>query len=94
MANKLKPMDLGLKDGFVIHLIMASLPIGFNNFVISYNMSPEIWTFEKLIANCVQEEERIKANNGGSINYVKDNNKRKYKPSSSNAKGKQVMSQS
>ena len=42
MTNKLKPMDLGLKDGFVIHLIMTSLPKEFDNFVISYNMSHEI----------------------------------------------------
>ena len=26
MASKLKPMDLGLKDEFLIHLIFASLP--------------------------------------------------------------------
>ena len=67
---------------------MASLPKEFDNFVISYNMSPEIWTKEKLIANCVQEEERIKAANGGSLNYVKDKQKKNNHPSSSNSKGK------
>jgi hypothetical protein len=26
MASKLKPMDLGLKDEFLIHLVFASFP--------------------------------------------------------------------
>jgi hypothetical protein len=41
-------------------------------------MSPGKWDMEKMIAMCVQEEDRLKASNGGSINYVKDNRKRKY----------------
>ena len=31
---------------------------------------------ERLMAMCVQEEERMKAANGGTINYVKDNKKK------------------
>jgi hypothetical protein len=34
-----------------------------------------------MIAMCVQEEDRLKASNGGSINYVKDNRKRNYQNS-------------
>jgi hypothetical protein len=80
VAAKLKPMDadLELKPALLVHLVMASLPTEFDNFVINYNMSPDKWDIEKMIAMCVQEEDRIKASNGGSINYVKDNRKRNY----------------
>jgi hypothetical protein len=40
------------------------------------------WTLEKFIAMCVQEEERIKRNNGGvdSVNMAKHHQKRKNPP--------------
>jgi hypothetical protein len=43
MASKLKPMDadLELKPSLLVHLVMASLPKEFYNFVINYNMSPD-----------------------------------------------------
>jgi hypothetical protein len=72
LASKLKPMDLALKEEFVIHLIFASLPKEFDTFVVNYNIQPEKWDIERLMAMCVQEE-RIKAANGGTINYLKDN---------------------
>jgi hypothetical protein len=34
------------------------------------------WDIEKIIAMCVQEEDRLKASYGGSTNYVKDNKKK------------------
>jgi hypothetical protein len=80
MASKLKPMDadLELKPALLFHLVMASLPKEFDNFVINYNMSPDKWDIEKMIAMYVQEEDRLKASNSGSVNYVKDNWKRNY----------------
>jgi hypothetical protein len=80
MASKLKPMDadLELKPALLVHLVMASLPKEFDNFVFNYNMSPDKWDLDKMIAMCVQEEDRLKASNDGSINYVKDNRKRNY----------------
>nr|ABA94411.1 transposon protein, putative, unclassified [Oryza sativa Japonica Group] len=93
MASKLKPMDLGITDDFLVHLVMASLPKQFDNFIVNYNISPEKWNFEKLIANCVQEEERIKESNGGSINYVKDNKKKNHKSPTSKAKQSQHLPQ-
>ena len=84
MASKLKPMDMGLKDGFVVHLIMASLPKEFEAFVVNYNSQPDNWGVEKLMAMCVQEEERIKALHGGnSVNHVKHNYKKKNYPNNS-----------
>jgi hypothetical protein len=37
MASKLKLMDMGLKDKFIIHLVMSSLPKEFESFEINYN---------------------------------------------------------
>jgi hypothetical protein len=37
-ASKLKPMDLGLKDEFLVHLIFASLSKEYETFVVNYNI--------------------------------------------------------
>ena len=72
MAAKLKAIDpdLEIKSVLLIHIVMASLPKEFENFVVNYNMSPDKWDMEKTIAMCVQEEDRLKEARGGSINYV------------------------
>ncbi|XP_066320479.1 uncharacterized protein [Miscanthus floridulus] len=95
LASKLKPMDLALNDEFLLHLIFASLPKEFDTFVVNYNIQPEKWDLEKLIAMCVLEEERIKVSQGGTINYLKDNKKKNYNNSSSSkSPGKGPMQQS
>jgi len=38
-------------------------------------MQPDKWDIEKLIAMCVQEEERLKSLQGNSANLVKDKKK-------------------
>jgi hypothetical protein len=38
MTSKLKPMNMGLKDEFLIHLIFASLPKEYETFVVDYNL--------------------------------------------------------
>jgi hypothetical protein len=78
MASKLKTMDMGLKDEFLVHLVMSSLPKEFEAFEINYNSQPENWGIEKLIAMCVQEEERIKDACGDFINHVKHNKKKNF----------------
>ena len=75
MASNLKPMDLGLKDEFLIYLIFASLHKEYETFVVNYNLQPNKWDIEKLIAICVQEEERLKSSHGDSVNHVKENKK-------------------
>ena len=37
-ASKLKPMDLGHKDEFLIYLVFASLPKKYETFIVNYNM--------------------------------------------------------
>ena len=72
---KLKPLDLGLKDEFLIHLVFASLPKEYETLVVNYNMQPDKWNIKKLIAICVQEEKRLKSLQGDSANLVKDKKK-------------------
>jgi hypothetical protein len=74
-ASNLKPMDMGLKDEFLIHLIFASLPKEYETFVVNYNLQLDKWDIENRIAMCVQEEKRLKSSHGDSINHVKDNKK-------------------
>jgi molybdopterin converting factor small subunit len=82
VAARLKPLDLAIKDDFLIYLIFNSLPNEFETFEVNYNSMNDKWTLEKFIAMCVQEEERIKRNNGGvdSVNMAKHHQKRKNPP--------------
>jgi molybdopterin converting factor small subunit len=73
VAARLKPLDLAIKDDFLIYLIFNSLLKEFKTFEVNYNSINDKLTLEKFIAMCVQEEERIKHNNGGvnSVNMAK-----------------------
>jgi hypothetical protein len=73
--SKLKPMNLHVKDEFLVHLIFASLPKEFDTFV-NYNIQPEKWDIDRCKGMFVQKEERMKVDNGGTLHYVKDNKKR------------------
>jgi hypothetical protein len=75
MTSKLKTMDMGVKDEFLVHLVMSSLPKKFEAFEINYNSQSENWGIEELIVMCVQKEERIKDVRGDFINHVKHNKK-------------------
>jgi molybdopterin converting factor small subunit len=92
VAARLKPLDLVIKDGF---LIFNSLPKEFKTFEMNYNSMNDKWTLKKFIAMCVQEEERIKRNNGGvdSVNMAKNHQKRKIPPKKED-KGKAVSTSS
>jgi hypothetical protein len=51
IAARLKPLDLAIKDGF---LIFNSLPKKFETFEVNYNSMNDKWTLEKFIAMCIQ----------------------------------------
>ena len=72
LNSKLKPMDLDLKEEFFVHLVFASLPKEFAPFVVNYNIQPKKWSMKKAIGMCAQEEDRLKKQNGGSINFVQN----------------------
>jgi hypothetical protein len=96
VAARLKPLNLTIKDGFLIYLIFNSLPKEFKTFEVNYNSMNDKWTLEKFIAMCVQEEEMIKHNNGGvdSVNMVKHHQKRKNFPPMNEDKGKAMSTSS
>jgi molybdopterin converting factor small subunit len=96
VAARLKPLDLAIKDGFLIYLFFNSPPKEFETFEVNYNSMNDKWTLEKFIAMCVQEEERIKRNNDGvdSINMAKHHQKRKNFPLKKEDKGKAVSTSS
>lgn len=89
MAAKLKPMDtdLEIKPALLVHLVMASLPKEFETFVVNYNMQPDTWDIKKVRAMCAQEEKRIKALHGGSLNYVKEK-KKNFQPNNKGSPSK------
>jgi hypothetical protein len=39
VASKLKPKNMGLKDEFIVHLVISSLPKEFGTFKINYTES-------------------------------------------------------
>ena len=91
LVTRLRTPKLELFDGILIHIVLISLPTQFSPFKISYNTHKEKWTLNKLIAQCVQEEERLKQEKTESAHLATSshdnatNNKRKK-----NYKGKGV----
>jgi hypothetical protein len=53
VAIRLKPLDLAIKDGFLIYLIFNSLSKKFKTFKVNYNSMNDKWTLKKFIAICV-----------------------------------------
>ena len=60
LVTRLKALKLELSEDILVHLVLISLPTQFSPFKISYNTQKEKWTLNELIAQCVQEEERLK----------------------------------
>jgi len=67
MVNKLKTMNMPLPEAFIVQLVFKSLPKDFVTFHVNYNAQTEEWNLEKLIAMCVQEEDKLKTANGGQL---------------------------
>jgi hypothetical protein len=49
IAARLKPMDMQIKDRFLIYLFFNSLPKEFDTFEVNYNSMNEKWTLEKFM---------------------------------------------
>jgi hypothetical protein len=79
VAARLKPLDLAIKDDFLIYLMFNSLPKEFETFEVNYNSMNKKWALEKFMTMRVQEEERIKHNIDGvdSVNMAKHHKKKK-----------------
>jgi hypothetical protein len=50
VAARLKPLDLAIKDDFLIYLIFNSLPKEFKIFEVNYNSMNDKWTLKKFIS--------------------------------------------
>jgi hypothetical protein len=50
-------MDMGLKNEFLVHLVMSSLPKEFEAFEINYNSQPKNWGIENSLL-CVFRRRR------------------------------------
>ncbi|RVW76847.1 hypothetical protein CK203_043070 [Vitis vinifera] len=60
LVTRLKALKLELSEDILVHLVLISLLIQFSQFKISYNTQKKKWTLNELIAQCVQEDERLK----------------------------------
>ena len=78
IANKLKTMNMPLPEAFVVRLVFKSLPKDFETFNVNYNAQTEEWNLEKLIAMCVQEEDRLKHSNGGQLVFNVQHKKKNF----------------
>jgi hypothetical protein len=52
-AARLKPLDLAIKDGFLIYLIINSVLKEFKTLEVNYISMNDKWTLKKFIAICV-----------------------------------------
>jgi hypothetical protein len=77
-SNKLKDLDMPLPKPYLVHYIMLSLPIVFDNFKINYNGSDKKWNLAELIAKCSQEEEMLRAEHKDFVNLVSQDFNKNY----------------
>ena len=67
MANlvaKLNSMGMQMSESFLVQFILNSLPAEFGQFQVNYNTLKEKWNFQEIKAMLIQEEERLKKNEG------------------------------
>jgi hypothetical protein len=77
-----KYLGKDLPEDFVVHMIIKSLPKEYENFHVHYNTTvKDRWTIDQLMAQCLQEEERLKSHKGDSINYASNQLKKINKSS-------------
>ncbi|XP_042386466.1 uncharacterized protein LOC121978155 [Zingiber officinale] len=84
LVTRLKALKLDMSESVLVNLILISLPTQFTPFKISYNTQKKKWTLNELIAQCVQEEERLRGDTSQSAQYTSSS---QY----SNKKKKRVM---
>ena len=81
-AARLKALKLEMPEGIVVQLALNSFPIQYDTLKVSYNTQKEKWSLHELLAQCVQEEERLKRGkiesaHLASTSYDSGNKKRK-----------------
>jgi hypothetical protein len=71
IAAKRKTMEMEISEGFLVHFIMSSLPTEFSSFTITDNAMDLKRGMTEMMARCVEEEERLKADRNGHVNQFK-----------------------
>ncbi|PON83006.1 hypothetical protein TorRG33x02_212120, partial [Trema orientale] len=79
LASKLKALKLELSDDLLVQLVLLSLPPQFSQFKVSYNTQKEKWTLNKLISQCVQEEDTLKRDKTESAHLATTSQDKKIK---------------
>ncbi|KAK4488227.1 hypothetical protein RD792_003973 [Penstemon davidsonii] len=90
LVTRLRALKLEVSDDILVHLVLISLPAQFSPFKISYNTQRDKWTLNELIAQCVQEEERLKLETVESAHLVSTSNDPSKKRKRNNNKGKET----
>lgn len=66
LVARLKEMAVLVTGDFVIHHVLSSLPIEFEQLKISYKAQRDKWGIDKLITICIKEKSRMKNNKAES----------------------------
>ena len=91
LVTRLRALKLELSDDILVHLVLISLPAQFSTFKISYNTQKEKWSLNELIAQCVQEEERLKQETAESAHMASTSHGPGKKRKRTNSKGKEPV---
>ena len=59
LASKLNALKLELSNDLLVHLVIISLLVQFNQFKVSYNGQKETWSLNELISHCVRKRKGL-----------------------------------
>ncbi|XP_048431275.1 uncharacterized protein LOC103956294 isoform X1 [Pyrus x bretschneideri] len=69
-AEKLNSMDVHISETQLVFMVLQALPAKYCQLKVSYNTQGNLWTLDELMAQCVQEERRLKQDKGKEIEAV------------------------
>ncbi|XP_042413962.1 uncharacterized protein LOC122002737 [Zingiber officinale] len=92
LITRFKALKLDMSESVLVNLILISLPTQFTPFKINYNTQKEKWILNELIAQCVQEEKRLRDDTSQSAHYASSSqhSNKKKKKGNGKSKGKQL----
>jgi hypothetical protein len=81
-TSKLKLMDMGLKDEFIVHLVMSSSYLrNLRHLRLTTTSNLKAGELRSSSSCAFSEEERIKESRGDSINHMEHNKKKIFSSS-------------
>ncbi|KAL3641345.1 hypothetical protein CASFOL_016313 [Castilleja foliolosa] len=79
IAAKLKDLEVTMSETFLVHFILCTLPSQYGPFKISYNTHKDKWSINELMTMCVQEEGRLRMEEGEKVNLTTASSSKKNK---------------